>query len=115
MAHPLTIDIPEPVYHTLEKWATQQGTTPEALARDWVARRIIELEVGSWSPTLLERLKPDASRELAGRQSWRTQYSKETGKLVAGTAEGLIADASRQEIDGTAGGFKLRLRTKVGR
>jgi hypothetical protein len=44
MAHPLTIDIPEPVYHTLEKWATQQGTTPEALARDWVARRIIELE-----------------------------------------------------------------------
>ncbi len=44
MAHPLTIDIPEPVYHTLEKWATQQGTTPEALAIDWVARRIVELE-----------------------------------------------------------------------
>jgi hypothetical protein len=44
MAHPLTIDIPEPVYHTLENWAAQQGTTPEALARDWVARRINELE-----------------------------------------------------------------------
>jgi hypothetical protein len=44
MAHPLTIDIPEPVYHTLEKWATQQGTTPELLARDWVSRRVIELE-----------------------------------------------------------------------
>ena len=44
MAHPLTIDIPEPAYHTLEKWANQKGTTPEALARDWVAHRIIELE-----------------------------------------------------------------------
>ena len=44
MWHPLTIDISEPAYHTLEKWAAQQGTTPEALARDWVARRIIELE-----------------------------------------------------------------------
>jgi hypothetical protein len=44
MVHPLTIDIPEPAYRTLEKWAAQQGTTPEALARDWVARRIIELE-----------------------------------------------------------------------
>ncbi|MGO9463839.1 MAG: hypothetical protein ACLQIB_42370 [Isosphaeraceae bacterium] len=44
MAHPMTIDIPEPVYHTLEKWAAQQGTTPEALARDSVARRIDELE-----------------------------------------------------------------------
>ena len=40
----MTIDIPEPVYHTLEKWAAQQGTTPEALARDSVARRIDELE-----------------------------------------------------------------------
>jgi hypothetical protein len=44
MAHSLTIDIPEPVYHTLEKWAAQEGTTPEALAGDWVARRLIELE-----------------------------------------------------------------------
>ena len=44
MAHPLTIDIPEPVYHNLEKWAIQHGTTPEALAGDWVARGIIELE-----------------------------------------------------------------------
>jgi len=33
--------------------------------------------------------------------------------LVAGTAERLRADASRQEIDGTAGGYKLRLRTKA--
>jgi hypothetical protein len=44
MAHTLTIDIPERVYDTLEKWAAQQGTTPEALARDWVARGVIELE-----------------------------------------------------------------------
>jgi len=44
MPHSLTIDIPEPVYHTLEKWAAQQGITPEALATDWVARRVIELE-----------------------------------------------------------------------
>jgi len=44
VAHPLTIDIPEPVYHNLEKWAAQQGTTPEALATDWIARRVIELE-----------------------------------------------------------------------
>jgi hypothetical protein len=33
--------------------------------------------------------------------------------LVAGTAGRLIVNASWQEIDGTAGGFKLRLRTKV--
>ena len=44
MPHTLTIDIPEPVYHSLEKWAAQQGTTPEALATNWVARRVIELE-----------------------------------------------------------------------
>jgi hypothetical protein len=44
MSHPLTIEIPEPVFDTLEKWAAQQGTTPEALARDWIARRVIELE-----------------------------------------------------------------------
>ena len=44
MAHTLTIDIAETVYDTLEKWAAHQGTTPEALAGDWVARRAIELE-----------------------------------------------------------------------
>ncbi|HZW34900.1 MAG TPA: hypothetical protein VFF52_29525 [Isosphaeraceae bacterium] len=44
MAHTLTIDVPETVYHSLERWAAHHGTTPEALARDWVARRVIELE-----------------------------------------------------------------------
>ena len=37
----------------------------------------------------------------------------EAGSRAAGTAERLRANASWQEIDGTAGGFKLRLRTKV--
>jgi len=39
----LTIDVPEPLYQTLEKWAAQRGTTPEALVGDWVARRVREL------------------------------------------------------------------------
>ncbi len=40
----MTIDIPEPVYHSLEKWAAQEGTTPEALVGVWLARRLIDLE-----------------------------------------------------------------------
>jgi hypothetical protein len=44
MAHTLTIDLPETVYDALEKWAAQHATSPEALARDLVARQVIELE-----------------------------------------------------------------------
>jgi hypothetical protein len=44
MPHPLTIEISDPGYQTLEKWAAREGTTPEALASDWVARRLTELE-----------------------------------------------------------------------
>jgi plasmid stability protein len=44
MAHTLTIDVPETVHHSLERWAAHHGTTPEAQARDWVARRVIERE-----------------------------------------------------------------------
>jgi hypothetical protein len=44
MSHALTIEVPEDVYLRLEKWASQQGTTPAALATDWVSRRVVELE-----------------------------------------------------------------------
>lgn len=44
MSHTLTIEVPEDVYLHLEKWASEQGTTPAALATDWVSRRIVELE-----------------------------------------------------------------------
>jgi hypothetical protein len=44
MSHTLRIEVSEPVYQALEKWAAIEGTTPQALASDWVARRVSELE-----------------------------------------------------------------------
>jgi hypothetical protein len=44
MSHPLTIEVPESVYRPLERWAARLGKTPEDLACEWVARRVLELE-----------------------------------------------------------------------
>jgi hypothetical protein len=55
MPQSLTIEVPEDVYLRLEKWASQQGTTPAALATDWVSRRVAELEQDPlirWAGTL---------------------------------------------------------------
>ncbi len=40
MNHPITIEIPEAVYRSLEKRAAEQGKTPAALAAEWVVASV---------------------------------------------------------------------------
>jgi hypothetical protein len=65
MRHILTIKIPEDIYLRLEKWASQQGTTPAALATDLVSRRVVELEqdpLMRWAGALDSKVSDAAER-----------------------------------------------------
>jgi hypothetical protein len=47
MAHQVTLTIPDEIYQTLSRWATETGLSVEALAIEYLAREVERDQPGS--------------------------------------------------------------------
>lgn len=78
MGHQLVIDIPEEIYLSLEEKARREGTTPEELAKQWIAAAAA---AGGEDP--LERL----FGSIQGRISdWAQDHDRYLGEAIANKA-----------------------------